>query len=283
MAQLLKGADVSAAIVERTKEQVAHLAQQGITPCLAILRVGAKDSDESYVRGAKKRCAETGVKVAEVNLAEDVSQEEFDKALSALNKNNDVHGILMLRPLPKQLDEARACAMLNPAKDVDGCTEGSLAGVFTGSKTGFAPCTAQAVIEILNHYGIDCKGKKAVVIGRSLVIGKPVAMMLLEKNATVEICHSRTSDVASEAREADIIVAATGVMENVDAAYVRAGQTVIDVGISWNNEKGKLCGDVLFEEVEPVVDAITPVPGGVGAVTNAVLISHVVEAALRAH
>ena len=172
--------------------------------------------------------------------------------------------------------------MLAPEKDVDGCTDGSLAGVFTNTPLGFPPCTAQAAMEILRHYGVELKGKRVTVIGRSLVIGRPVAMMLMHANATVTVCHTRTVDVPSVTREADIIVAASGQMESVGAEYLRPGQTVIDVGIGWNEAKQRLCGDVLFEEAEPIVAAITPVPGGVGSVTSAVLCKHVVEAAKRA-
>ena len=228
-----------------------------------------------------KRCAAVGVEVRNVVLPADVCQEDFDVALEQLNTDDSVHGILMFRPLPKQLDSERARQMLNPAKDVDGCTDGSLAGVFTNTKVGFAPCTAQAAIEILDYYGIDCTGKRAAVIGRSLVVGRPVSMMLMHKNATVTTCHTKTVDMPTVTREADILIVCAGQMESIGAEYVREGQTVVDVGIGWNEEKGKLCGDVKFEEAEPVVGAITPVPGGVGTVTTSVLVSHVVEAAQR--
>jgi len=171
--------------------------------------------------------------------------------------------------------------MLDPAKDIDGCTDGSLAGVFTNSDVGFAPCTAQAAMEILKFYGVDCRGKRAAVIGRSLVVGRPVSMMLMHENATVTTCHTKTQDMPSITKEADIVIVCAGKMESIGAEYFKEGQTVIDVGIGWNDEKRKLCGDVKFEEAEPVVDAITPVPGGVGTVTTSVLVSHVVEAAKR--
>ncbi|MBO4214386.1 MAG: bifunctional 5,10-methylenetetrahydrofolate dehydrogenase/5,10-methenyltetrahydrofolate cyclohydrolase, partial [Lachnospiraceae bacterium] len=171
--------------------------------------------------------------------------------------------------------------MLNPAKDVDGCTDGSLAGVFTNTEIGFPPCTAEAAMKILEYYNIDPKGKNVTVIGRSLVIGRPVAMMLMHKNATVTICHTRTVDVPSITRKAEIVIAASGQMESVNKEYLSEGQTVIDVGIGWSEEKQKLCGDVLFEEADGLVEKITPVPGGVGSVTTSVLVSHVVEAAKR--
>jgi methylenetetrahydrofolate dehydrogenase (NADP+)/methenyltetrahydrofolate cyclohydrolase len=282
MAEIWKGAPVAAALSERTAADVAALKERGIVPTLAILRVGARDDDLSYERGAMKRCEKVGVAVKNVVLPEDVDSDTFFRTLEALNGDDTVHGILMFRPLPKQLDGEKARRMLSPAKDVDGCTDGSLAGVFTNTALGFPPCTAQAAMEILKYYGVDPKGKRAVVIGRSLVIGRPVAMMLMHANATVTVCHTRTVDVPSITREADILVAASGQMESVGEAFVRPGQILVDVGIGWNEAKQKLCGDVRFEEAEPVVAALTPVPGGVGSVTTAVLCSHVVEAARRA-
>lgn len=281
MAEVLKGMPVAKAISEELKARSEALQAKGVTPTLAIFRVGERDDDLSYERGAMKRAEQTGVAVRNVVLPADVDSETFFKALDDLNHDKTVHGILMFRPLPKQLDGEKARQMLAPEKDVDGCTDGSLAGVFANAKVGFPPCTAQAAMEILKFYGIDPKGKKAVVIGRSLVIGRPVAMMLMHANATVTICHTRTVDVPSITKEADIVIAASGQMESVGAEYVSAGQTVIDVGIGWNEAKGKLCGDVKFEEAEPVVAAITPVPGGVGSVTTAVLCKHVIEAAER--
>lgn len=281
MAEILKGAPVTAALNEKMTAEAAELKTKGIIPTLAILRVGERPDDLSYETGAMKRCAAVGVEVRNVVLPADVCQEDFDAALEQLNTDDSVHGILMFRPLPKQLDSERARQMLNPAKDVDGCTDGSLAGVFTNTKVGFAPCTAQAAIEILDYYGIDCTGKRAAVIGRSLVVGRPVSMMLMHKNATVTTCHTKTVDMPTVTREADILIVCAGQMESIGAEYVREGQTVVDVGIGWNEEKGKLCGDVKFEEAEPVVGAITPVPGGVGTVTTSVLVSHVVEAAKR--
>ena len=315
MAEVLKGMPVAKAISEELKARSEALQANGVTPTLAIFRVGERDDDLSYERGAMKRAEQTGrseehtselhshyergamkraeqtgVAVKNVVLPADVDSETFFKALDDLNHDKTVHGILMFRPLPKQLDGEKARQMLAPEKDVDGCTDGSLAGVFANAKVGFPPCTAQAAMEILKFYGIDPKGKKAAVIGRSLVIGRPVAMMLMHANATVTIrseerrvgiCHTRTVDVPSITKEADIVIAASGQMESVGAEYVSAGQTVIDVGIGWNEAKGKLCGDVKFEEAEPVVAAITPVPGGVGSVTTAVLCKHVIEAAER--
>ena len=281
MAELLKGAPVAAALSEKMAADVAALKEQGVTPTLAILRVGQRDDDLSYERGTMKRCEKVGVAVKNVVLPADVDSDTFFATLEDLNEDDFVHGILMFRPLPKQLDGEKARKLLSPAKDVDGCTDGSLAGVFTNTALGFPPCTARAAMEILKYYGVELKGKRVAVIGRSLVIGRPVAMMLMHANATVTICHTRTVDVPSITKEADIIIAASGQMESVGAEYLREGQTVIDVGIGWNEAKQKLCGDVKFEEAEPVVAAITPVPGGVGSVTTAVLCKHVVEAAQR--
>ena len=187
----------------------------------------------------------------------------------------------MFRPLPKHLDNERARNAIVPEKDIDGCTDGSLAGVFTNKDLGFPPCTAQAAIEILDHYGIELKGKNITLVGRSLVVGKPLAMMLLNRNATVTICHTRTVDLPSITKRADIIIAAAGQPEMLTTDYFSNGQIIIDVGINWSEAKSKLCGDVLFEDAEPIAGAITPVPGGVGAVTTSVLVSHVITAADR--
>lgn len=279
MAELLKGKPVADAMAERCVADVEACKAKGVEPCLAILRVGERDDDLSYERGATKRCAACNVTVKNVVLPADVDQKTMMATIQDLNADEAVHGILMFRPLPKQLDEAACCEALAACKDVDAATTASLAHVFTGKGEGFAPCTAQACMEILDFYGIDPKGKRAAVIGRSLVIGKPVSMMLMAANATVTTCHTKTVDMPSVTKEADIVVVAAGRMETIGAEYFKPGQTVIDVGIGWNEEKGKLCGDVVFDDVEPIVDAITPVPGGVGSVTTAVLVSHVVEAA----
>ena len=281
MAEIWKGKAVADALNEKMIANVGALKEKGVTPTLAILRVGERPDDISYEKGAIKRCDQVGVAVKQVLLPADVDEETFFKTLDELNNDDSVHGILMFRPLPKHLDGEKARKALNPAKDVDGCTDGSLAGVFTNTPLGFPPCTAQAAMEILDFYGVDCKGKRAAVIGRSLVIGRPVAMMLMHKNATPTICHTETVDMPSIIREADIVIVCAGQMETIGKEYFREGQVIIDVGINWNEAKGKLCGDVKFDEVEPIVAAITPVPGGVGSVTTAVLVSHVVDAAMR--
>ena len=282
MAELLRGAPVVSAITEKICADTTALKEKGIVPVLAIFRVGEREDDLSYERSAMKRCEMAGISVKNIALPADVESSRFFETLKCLNTDPLVHGILLFRPLPKHLDEEKARNLILPEKDVDGCTDMSLAGVFTGTKMGFPPCTAQAVMEILAYYGIDPKGKRTVVIGRSLVIGRPAAMMLMQANATVTICHTRTTDVPSITREADIIVAACGQMESIGKEYLREGQTVIDVGIHWNEEKHKLCGDVKWEEAEHAAASITPVPGGVGGVTTAVLARHVADAAMKA-
>ena len=281
MAEILKGKEVAAALDKATAETVQKLKDQGIITTLAILRVGERSEDLSYERGAVKKCQAVGVSVRSVVLPSDVEYEEFYRTLDELNNDSTVHGILMFRPLPKYLDNEKARNSIAPEKDVDGCTDGSLTGVFTNRNIGFAPCTAQAVMETLKHYEIDVTGKNVAVLGRSLVVGKPLAMLLMNANATVTVCHTRTVDVPSVTKDADIVVCCTGQMESVTAEFVRDGQTVIDVGINYNDAKQKLCGDVLFEEVEPIVEKITPVPGGIGSVTTSVLISHVAQAAVN--
>ena len=288
MAKQLLGKEVTAAMNERLQARVAALKEKGVTPKLAIVRCGANPSDLSYEKGAESRAALIGVEVEKFLLPEDVTKEALLAQIDAINADDSIHGCLMFRPLPKHLkaDQDEICNRLAAGKDVDCMTDLSNAGVFTGKKLGFAPCTPQACMEILDYYGIDCKGKTAVVIGRSLVVGKPAAMMLMAKNATVTVCHTKTVDTAAIARQADILVSAAGVLGSLTRDYVRPGQVVIDVSINWDENKpnakggkGGIAGDAKFDEVEPIVEAITPVPGGVGSVTTSVLMKHVVEAA----
>ncbi len=280
MANLLKGAPVAAALTDKLTAQVILLQARGISPVLAILRVGERPNDLAYERGAMKRCEKIGVAVKIFALPADCTQADLLRAIDRINRDPEIHGCLMFRPLPAQIDEPSACSALAPEKDVDGITGGSMNKVFSGKGTGFAPCTAQACLEILNHYGYDPTGERIAVVGRSLVIGKPVAMMLLNRNATVTICHSKTKNLPACCREAKILIAAVGRAEMIDESYVSPGQIVIDVGINLN-DKGNLCGDVQADRVEEVVDAITPVPGGVGTVTTTVLAMHVIQAAER--
>jgi len=281
LAELLKGADVVSALNDKMTAEIGVLKSKGVTPTLAILRVGERPDDVSYEKSATKRCETVGVAVRHIVLPNDVTQDDVIKSITELNNDAGVHGVLIFRPLPKHISDEAVRATLDPEKDVDGITDGSLAGVFTGSGRGFAPCTAQACVEILDYYNIECTGKRVAMIGRSLVVGKPLSIMLMGKNATVTVCHTRTVDVPAVTRNADILIVAAGQMEGLTKEYFSPGQVVIDVGINWNEQKGKLCGDVLFEDAEPVVAAITPVPGGVGTVTTSVLVSHVVEAAAK--
>ncbi len=280
MAKQLLGKEVTAAMNEKIKENISMLQSRGIVPKLGIIRVGEREDDISYERGATKRCELLGVLWERFVLPQDVTEEEVLSVIDRVNKADDIHGILLFRPLPKHLNEGKIINALDFSKDVDGITDGSMAGVYAGKEQGFPPCTPQACMEILDHYGINCTGKKAVVVGRSLVVGKPVAMMLLKKNATVTVCHTRTVDMPSIVKEADIVIVAAGKAGVVDGSYLRSGQVVIDVGINVD-EEGRLCGDVKFSEAEAIVDAITPVPGGAGSVTTSVLVRHVVEAAMR--
>ena len=290
MAKLLLGKEVTAAMNERLKNQAAELRARGAAPKLAIIRCGENSSDLAYEKGAESRAALIGVEVQKFLLPKDVSKEKLIETIDGINADGSIHGCLLLRPLPKHLkaDQDEICNRLSPEKDVDCMTDLSNAGVFTGKQLGFAPCTPRACMEILDYYGIDCRGKNAVVIGRSPVVGKPAAMMLLRENATVNICHTNTQNTAKIAREADILISAAGVLGSLTRDYVRPGQVVVDVSINWDENKpnakggkGAIAGDALFDEVEPIVEAITPVPGGVGSVTTAVLIGHVVEAAER--
>lgn len=280
MARLLKGIEAAKSISARLQEEVALLKEQGVSPCLAILRVGQREDDLAYERGAMKRCDLVGITVKNVVLPEAVTQKELLAAVDEINHDDSIHGCLIFLPLPEHLDEDAVRQALLPAKDVDGITDGSLGAVYGGTGNGYAPCTARACVELLKHYEIPLQGKRVAVIGRSLVIGKPVSMLLLNENATVTICHSRSENLPAICREADILVVAVGKMGLVGADFVRPGQVVLDVGIHMDAD-GNMRGDVRFDEAEPVVDAITPVPGGVGSVTTAVLASHVVEAARR--
>ena len=281
MAELLKGLPVAKALTEELTGRVEALKAQGVVPTLAMVRVGERDDDLAYERGATKRCDAVGIQLRKFVLPADCGQDELMDVIAEVNEDASIHGCLMFRPLPPTLDEEAACAALSPAKDVDCATEGSLLGVFANRAQGFPPCTAEACIELLDYYGFELTGAEVTVVGRSLVIGKPVSMMLQARNATVTMCHTRTRDLARACRRADVLVVAAGHIGTVGADAVREGQVVVDVGINWDAEAGKLCGDVAFDEVEPKVAAITPVPGGVGSVTTAVLAKHVVEAAER--
>lgn len=275
-----KGAPAAAALMEDLTGRIERLSGAGVTPTLAIVRVGERPDDRAYETGAVKRCEKAGVAVKRFPLPAGCSALELRAVLEHINAVSEIHGCLMLRPLPDPAMEEMACALLDPKKDVDCMTPAALAGVFAGKGWGYPPCTAQACLELLKYYKTALTGKRAVVVGRSLVIGKPVSMLLQAENATVTMCHTRTVDLPAVCRGAEVLIAAAGRANLLGADHVSPGQVVLDVGINVDKD-GKLCGDVKFDEAEPVVSAITPVPGGVGAVTTAVLVKHVVEAAER--
>lgn len=283
MAELLKGAPVAGAITRRNVQAVEELKSRGIEPTLAIIRLGEKPGDLSYEKGAMKRADKTGVKVKQFVFPEDMTEKKLISEIKKINADDSIHGVLMFRPLPVHIDEKAVCETLAPEKDMDGITSGSMAGVFMDTEIGYPPCTAEAVMEILDHYDVQLKGSKVTVFGRSLVIGKPVAMMLMGRHATITVCHSRTAidDFRDAGHNADVVVSALGRAKMIGSEILGSGQTVIDVGINVD-EEGNLCGDVNFDEAEPEAAAITPVPGGVGSVTTAVLMKHVIQAAGRA-
>ncbi len=280
MADLLLGKPVADAMAADIVARAKALTASGKQPTLAIVRVGERPDDLTYERSAMKRADACGIAVKQFVLPVDASTDNVLAAVATVNSDDSIHGCLLFRPLPEGIDEQAVCNALDPAKDIDGITRGSLATLLAGTGEGFAPCTAAACIDILDHYGIDPQGKKAVVLGRSLVIGKPVALMLLARNATVTVCHSRTQDLASAVRDADIVVCATGRARAYGADLFAPGQTVLDVGINFDDE-GNLCGDADFDAVESVVSAITPVPRGVGSVTTVAMLRNVVIAAER--
>lgn len=278
--QELRGMPVVKQIAADAALQVEELKKKGIEPKLAVVRVGEREDDLSYERGLLKRFDAVGALVESVVFPLDVTQEELEAGIKKLNEDDKVHGILVFRPLPKHLDEEVIKEMVTPMKDVDCMGSANTAHVFAQDGKGHAPCTPQAVIEMLDFYGYDLTGKKAVVVGRSMVVGKPLAQMLLKKNATVTICHTKTADLRAEVKAADFVFACAGVAKMLDASYISESQVVIDVGI--NVMDGKLCGDVDYESVSEIAAAATPVPGGVGTVTTSVLLKHVLVSAMQA-
>lgn len=277
MGILIKGKPVADKIKEKLKKEVAELKEKGITPKLAIIRVGDDPGDMAYERGAIKTMVSVNIETDVRDLSKDISQDEFIKELKSINDDKSVHGILILRPLPDQLDESVIKNVIAPEKDVDCFSPVNVAKVFEGDETGFPPCTPSAVMEILKHYEIPLKGKNAVVIGRSMIVGKPAAMLLLKEHATVTICHSRTKDLPKVASGAELLVVGIGRAKMIDSSYIREGAVVIDVGINVD-EDGKLCGDVDTDDCVDKASMITPVPGGVGSVTTSILAKHVVKA-----
>lgn len=282
MAKILKGKEVIDSLNEELRERSKALTEEGIEPTLGIVRLGERPDDMAYERGAMKRAENTGVSVRRFVFDQDMTQDELLDEIDRINSDDSIHGVLMFRPLPPQIDDETVRNALAPEKDVDGITDISMAGVYAGSDAGFPPCTAEACIQMLDYYDVDVKGKNVAVIGRSHVIGKPVAMMLIGKNATVTVCHTKTEDMATICQHKDIIIAAAGHKDTVTEDFLTPDQTVIDVAINFDDE-GNMCGDVDFPAAENIVDAITPVPGGVGTVTTSMLMKHVIEAAEKAN
>jgi methylenetetrahydrofolate dehydrogenase (NADP+)/methenyltetrahydrofolate cyclohydrolase len=274
----LKGAAVSAKIKEQVETLLTDL--KGKTPKLAIVRVGERPDDLSYERGALKKMESFGLMGESFAFPQDITDEAFKKEFAKINENPDIDGILLLRPLPKQIKEKDIEHMIDPGKDLDGISPENIARVFAGDDTGFAPCTAEAVVEVLKANDISLTGKRVVIMGRSMVVGRPLSMLMLKENATVTICHTRTEDLKDTCKNAQILVAAAGRARMVDASFVGTDAIVVDVGINVD-EDGKLCGDVDFDSLEGTASMATPVPGGVGAVTTAVLARHLVMAALK--
>lgn len=278
--QRLGGKEVADKIVEDLKVKVEDLKGKGISPKLAILRVGARDDDLAYERGVLKRFESAGVEVEVTAVDAGISQEELDKTFDGINNDPKVHGILVFRPLPKGLSDEHMRRTIDPGKDSDFMDIRNMENVLAGVPDAAAPCTAEAVMALIRHYQIETKGKKVTVVGRSLVIGKPAALLLTTANATVTVCHTKTVNIKEECKNADIIVACCGVAKMITEKFVKPGQIVIDVGMNVD-EEGKLCGDVDYEKVSEIADAVTPVPGGVGSITTAILLKHVVDNAGR--
>jgi methylenetetrahydrofolate dehydrogenase (NADP+)/methenyltetrahydrofolate cyclohydrolase len=279
MAERLRGKPVADAIKAELTEKVEALKGKGITPKLGIIRVGARPDDLFYEGGAKKTCEIVGMDSEVFEYPEDIDQASFEKAVTEIGAKKDINGILLFSPLPKSLDERKIRTLIPVEKDVDCLTIGGAAKVFTDDATGFPPCTPTACMEMLHFYDIPIKGKKCVVLGRSLVVGKPMAMLLLREHGTVTICHSRTENLPDVCKDADILVAAVGRAKMVTADFVKPGQVVIDVGINADPDNpGKYCGDVNYADAEPIVEKISPVPAGVGSVTTSVLCKHTIMA-----
>lgn len=282
MPLILDGKVITKEIAHKLNLEAEQLKNKGIEPTLVTVRLGEREDDIAYEKGASKRCASIGVKVRNIVLPACTKQEDLLEQIHLLNNDDKVHGVLIFMPLPKHIDRNAICAALDPNKDSDGITPISQVGVYTGQPhMGFPPCTAQACMEIIKYYGLNIEGKNAVVLGRSQIVGKPTAMLLLEENATVTICHSHSQEAFHLAQKADLLISAIGKPGLVDKKYLHPGQIVIDVGTSIDSE-GRLCGDVCWEDAQ-LVQAITPVPGGVGSITNVILAKHVIQAAQEAY
>ena len=275
MAHLIDGKLISTQIKDELKAEAVALKEKGIVPCLAVIQVGNDPASSVYVNNKKKACAYIGIESLAYELEENISQEELLSIIDDLNHNDMVNGILVQLPLPKHIDEEAVIKAIAPEKDVDGFHPETVGNMCIGSK-GFLPCTPAGVIQLLKRSNIEIEGKECVVIGRSNIVGKPMALLLLRENGTVTITHSRTKDLKEITKRADILVAAIGKPKFVTAEYVKEGAVVIDVGLH-RNEDNKLCGDVDFDDVVEKVSAITPVPGGVGPMTIAMLMNNCVE------
>jgi methylenetetrahydrofolate dehydrogenase (NADP+)/methenyltetrahydrofolate cyclohydrolase len=279
MAEVLKAKPVADAMKADMITRVEALKARGTTPKLGIIRVGARPDDLFYEGGAKKTCAGVGMDCEVFEFPENIGQAAFEKAVTEIGAKRDVNGILMFSPLPKHLDERKIRTLIPVEKDVDCLTTSGAAKVFTDDTTGFPPCTPSACMEMLKFYNIPIKGKKCVVVGRSLVVGKPLAMLLLREHGTVTICHSRTENLPGVCQDGEIVIAAVGKAKMLKGNFFKPGQTVIDVGINPDPDNpGKYCGDVDFAQAEPIVTKISPVPGGVGSITTSVLCKHTIMA-----
>lgn len=273
---ILYGKDVVKAITKEINLELGKITSY--IPHLAIIRVGENPDDIAYERGAVNRCEKIGIRCTVFNYPLDIGDQAFKFAFSDINNDEDVDGILLLRPLPRHIDEKGITEMINPIKDIDGISPINVAKVFSGDESGFAPCTAEAVMEMISYAQIDLSGKRATVVGRSMVIGKPVAMMLMKKNATVTICHTRTVDMEATCKNAEILVAAAGRSKMINDKYVTKGAYVFDVGINVD-EQGNMSGDVDIDDISSIATLCTPVPRGVGTVTTSVLVKNVIKAA----
>lgn len=273
----LTGKPVADSLKENIKARVSELNKKGITPTLKIFRVGKNESDISYEKGILKNCGALQIKGIVEELADDVTVKELTEALESANKDADVHGIMLFRPLPKHLNEDAISGLINPQKDVDCMSPLNLEKVFTGKNAVFAPCTPKAVVEMLKFYKIPLSGENIVVAGRSLVVGKPLAMLLLNENATVTICHSRTKNMKEITSKADVVVAAIGKAKFMNGEFFTESSVVIDVGIN-DDGSGKICGDVDYDGAFGKVKALNPALGGIGAITSTILMEQTVKA-----
>lgn len=279
MTQIIDGKKISQEIKDELKERVAGLREKGIEGALAVIQVGADPASSVYVRNKKRACEYIGIRSESYELPEETSEEELLALIQELNEDSKINGILCQLPVPAHMDENKIIRAISPKKDVDGFHTENVGALVVG-QDGFVSCTPAGVIQLLKRSGIDLVGKNCVVIGRSNIVGKPMALLMLREHATVTVCHSRTADLKGVCRQADILIVAIGKPKFITAEYVKEGATVIDVGIH-RQEDGTLCGDVDYEQVAPLAGAITPVPGGVGPMTIAMLMNNCVEAMTR--